>query len=74
MRLRSAELQQMKILNLTVNRGDQWEIPSDSVSLEKLVGKGAIGEVWEGLVKDFKGKPGSTTVAIKKPKCKLVRF
>ena len=58
---------------------DEWEIPASEVIMEKLLGEGAFGEVYKGIVKcpivNPKVRPSSksslcTTVAIKLLKCK----
>ena len=42
-----------------------WEVPRDHVSVEKIIGKGAFGQVAKGTAEQFRGRPGKTTVAIK---------
>ena len=42
-----------------------WEVPRDHVSVEKIIGKGAFGQVAKGTAEQLGGKPGTTTVAIK---------
>ena len=42
-----------------------WEVPRDHVSVEKIIGKGAFGRVAKGTAEQLRGKPGTTTVAIK---------
>ena len=39
-----------------------WEIPRNSVTIEKVIGKGAFGQVAKGTVR---GRPGNTPVAVK---------
>jgi len=36
------------------------------VTLEKIIGKGAFGQVAKGKAVDLRGRPGKTLVAIKK--------
>ena len=43
-----------------------WEIPRQHVTLEKIIGKGAFGQVAKGTAKGLRGRPGKTLVAIKK--------
>ena len=47
-----------------------WEVPRDHVTIDKIVGKGAFGQVAKGKVVELRGRPGLTTVAIKMLKCK----
>ncbi|XP_022793668.1 fibroblast growth factor receptor 3-like isoform X2 [Stylophora pistillata] len=42
-----------------------WEVPRDYVSVEKIIGKGAFGQVAKGTAEQLRGRPGTTTVAIK---------
>ena len=43
-----------------------WEVPRQHVTLEKIIGKGAFGQVAKGTAKSLRGRPGKTLVAIKK--------
>ena len=43
-----------------------WEVPRQHVTLEKIIGKGAFGQVAKGTVRSLRGCPGKTLVAIKK--------
>ena len=42
-----------------------WEVPRDCLSVEKIIGKGAFGQVAKGTAEQLRGRPGITTVAIK---------
>ena len=42
-----------------------WEIPRNNVTIEKVIGKGAFGEVAKGTATDLRGRPGKTPVAVK---------
>ena len=42
-----------------------WEIPRNNVTVEKVIGKGAFGQVAKGTAKDLRGRPGNTPVAVK---------
>ena len=42
-----------------------WEIPRNSVTIEKVIGKGAFGQVAKGTAMDLRGRPGNTPVAVK---------
>ena len=44
-----------------------WEVPRDRVSVEKIIGKGAFGQVAKGTAEQLqlRGRLGTTTVAIK---------
>ena len=47
-----------------------WEVKRDHVTIEKIIGKGAFGQVAKGMAAELCGKPGTTMVAIKMLKCK----
>ena len=38
-------------LNAPGPQQDEWEIPANEVIMEKLLGEGAFGEVYKGIVK-----------------------
>ena len=42
-----------------------WEIPTELVTLEKVVGEGAFGQVAKATVIGLQGKPTKTLVAVK---------
>ncbi|XP_022793282.1 fibroblast growth factor receptor 2-like [Stylophora pistillata] len=42
-----------------------WEVPRHHVTIEKVIGKGAFGQVARGTVLGLRGRPETTTVAIK---------
>ena len=42
-----------------------WEIPRNSVSIEKVIGKGTFGQVAKGTAIDLRGRPGNNPVAVK---------
>ena len=42
-----------------------WEIPRNNVTIEKVIGKGAFGQVAKGTAIDLRGRPGNTPVAVK---------
>ena len=42
-----------------------WEIPTELVTLEKVVGEGAFGQVVKATVIGLQGKPTKTLVAVK---------
>ena len=46
-----------------------WEVPRHHVTIEKVIGKGAFGQVAKGTAVRLRGMPGMTTVAIKMLKC-----
>ena len=45
-----------------------WGIPRDSVTIEKVIGKGAFGQVAKGTAIDLLERPGISAVAVKMPK------
>jgi len=51
-------------------RTRSWEVARDQVTIEKIIGKGAFGQVAKGTATDLPGRPGKTTVAIKMLKSK----
>ena len=42
-----------------------WEVPRESVIIEKRIGKGAFGQVAQGKASQLRGREETTTVAIK---------
>ena len=42
-----------------------WEVPRHHVTIEKIIGKGAFGQVAKGTVVGLRESPETTTVAIK---------
>ncbi|XP_022793270.1 fibroblast growth factor receptor 2-like [Stylophora pistillata] len=42
-----------------------WEVPRDHVTIEKIIGKGAFGQVAKGTAVRLRGRHETTTVAIK---------
>ena len=51
-----------------------WEVSRDHVTIEKIIGKGAFGQVAKGKAVDLRGRPGMTTIAIKMLKGKDLPF
>ena len=49
-----------------------WEVTKDHVNIEKIIGKGAFGQVAKGTAVELRGRPGTTTVAIKMLKCRAL--
>ncbi len=47
-----------------------WEVARQHVTIEKIIGKGAFGQVAKGTAEELRGRPGKTTVAVKMLKCK----
>ena len=47
-----------------------WEIEKQHVTIEKIIGKGAFGQVAKGTATGLRGRPGKTTVAVKMLKSK----
>ena len=43
-----------------------WEVSRQQVTLEKIIGKGAFGQVAKGTARSLRGRPGKTLVAVKK--------
>ena len=56
------EAVEMQLLNVEV---DEWEIAVDRLILQEVIGRGAFGAVWRGLLSEPDGKPGNRTVAAK---------
>lgn len=49
-----------------------WEVPRDQVTIEKVIGKGAFGQVAKGIAIGLRGRPEATPIAIKMLKCKIL--
>ena len=49
-----------------------WEVPRPHVTIEKIIGKGAFGQVAKGTAVGLRGSPETTTVAIKMLKSELL--
>ena len=49
-----------------------WEVERQDVTIEKIIGKGAFGQVAKGTAVGLRGRPGKTTVAVKMLKCKTL--
>ena len=47
-----------------------WEVEKQHVTIEKIIGKGAFGQVAKGTATGLRDKPGKTTVAVKMLKCR----
>ena len=76
---KTLHLQNPTVPKLTSPTMDEWEIPANEVIMEKLLGEGAFGEVYKGIVKCPIVNPKVRTlvenafcipVAIKLLKCK----
>ncbi|CAH3158917.1 unnamed protein product, partial [Pocillopora meandrina] len=50
-----------------------WEVPRHHVTIEKIIGKGAFGQVAKGTAVGLRGSPETTTVAIKMLKSELLQ-
>ena len=48
-----------------------WEVARQHVTIEKIIGEGAFGQVAKGTVIGLQGRSGKTTVAVKMLKCKM---
>ena len=42
-----------------------WEVPRESLTIKKIIGKGAFGQVAKATATDLHGAPGETIVAVK---------
>ena len=49
-----------------------WEVPRRHVNIEKIIGKGAFGQVAKGTAVGLRGRPETTTVAFKMLKGELL--
>ena len=47
-----------------------WEVEKQHVTIEKIIGKGAFGQVAKGTATGLRGEPEKTTVAVKMLKCR----
>ena len=46
-------------------RTRSWEVPRENVTIEKVIGKGAFGQVAQGKASHLRGREETVTVAIK---------
>ena len=53
-------------------RTRSWEVKRNNVKVERIIGKGAFGQVAKGTAKKLPLKSGATTVAIKMVKGQLL--
>ena len=53
-------------------RTRSWEVAKNNVTVEKIIGKGAFGQVAKGTATELPFRPGETTVAIKMLKGKTL--
>ena len=51
-----------------------WEVTRHHVNIEKVIGKGAFGQVAKGTAVGLRGSPETTTVAIKMLKSELLYY
>ena len=42
-----------------------WEVQRKNVNIDKVIGKGAFGQVAKATIVDLPGRPGQTVVAVK---------
>ena len=49
-----------------------WEVERENVTIEKVIGKGAFGQVAQGTASELRGRDGTTRVAIKMLKGSLI--
>ena len=47
-----------------------WEVARQHVTIDKIIGKGAFGQVAKGTAIGLRGRPEKTIVAVKMLKCK----
>ena len=55
-------------------RTRSWEVERIDVKVEKIIGKGAFGQVAKGTAKNLALKSGATSVAIKMVKGNFIMF
>ena len=55
-------------------RTRSWEVERIDVKVEKIIGKGAFGQVAKGTAKNLAFKSGATSVAIKMVKGNFIMF
>ena len=51
-----------------------WEVPRETVVIEKVIGQGAFGQVAQGKSSELQGREGTITVAIKMLKGNALHF
>ena len=55
-------------------RTRSWEVERNDVKVEKIIGKGAFGQVAKGMAKNLPLRSGTSSVAIKMVKGKFLIF
>ena len=70
MELRGIQQQQEAELTAYLEPSDypenqSWKVPRVSITIEKVIGQGAFGQVAKGTASQLRGVEGTTTVAIK---------
>ncbi len=58
----ATQTSQYETLHLSTS---SWEVPGNHVTIEKIIGKGAFGQVAKGTVIGLRERPEKTKVAIK---------
>ena len=53
------------IFNLELYTPDQWEIDKESVTLDKLIGQGHFGQVYQGVIRLSDGTLKQCAVKVK---------
>ena len=51
-----------------------WEVPRNTITIDKVIGKGAFGQVAKGKAVGLPGKKGKTTVTVKLLKGRKITF
>ena len=49
--MRSESSISLQLIHLELYTPDQWEIDKDSVTLDRLIGQGHFGQVYQGVLK-----------------------
>ena len=54
----------IKFLNVELYTPDQWEIDKDSVTVERFIGQGHFGQVYQGVLKLSDGTLKSCAIKV----------
>ena len=56
---------QVNVYAILAPQTRSWEVPRESLTIKKIIGKGAFGQVAKATATGLQGTPGETIVAVK---------